>query len=94
MFKGCENLISLDISNFNLSSSTRINNMMNNLKSLIYLNMHSIIAGSNIKNSTDCFKGLSSRLKYCIRDELSTLSIEYLIQVLNLKILALKIMQK
>ena len=73
MFHGCENLLSLDISNFNLSSSSRIDNMMSNLKSLIYLNLHSIIIGDKTKNTTDCLKGISSNLKYCVRDELSTL---------------------
>jgi surface protein len=68
MFSGCENLVSLDLSNFNLSSAQRINNMFSNCKSLVYLNLDSFEIGTNIKNMTDIFEGISSDMKYCYNE--------------------------
>ena len=47
IFEGCDNLLSLDISNFDLTSLTHPINFFNNITSLQYLNLSKINMGNN-----------------------------------------------
>ena len=69
MFSNCEKIVSLDISNFDLSSISRVDNMFSNCTSLVYLNLNfSDIPENKIKNKTDIFEKISTKLKYCLNE--------------------------
>ena len=59
MFNGCSSIISIDLSNFDISSNTTMNNMFLSCSSLSYVNLTNFNTKS-VKNMNSMFKGCSS----------------------------------
>ena len=68
MFNGCSNLISLNLSNFNTSSVTRMDDMFYGYNNLENINLVNAKINPNMESSS-IFSNLSSNLIICTENE-------------------------
>ena len=68
MFKECNKLVSVDISNLNTNSLSFFDYLFSSCVNLEYINMSNFIEGSNV-NISNMFDGVPDNIVYCINDE-------------------------
>ena len=85
MFAGCSNLVSLNLSSFDISNAREINNMFDGCKNLRYLDISNFIMGreSYYYNTTDMFNRCNN-LRHLRLDNCDRNTIEKIIRDCNL----------